>query len=100
VVGFAPEGVIEYRTDPSFSISLLFSASRDRASMVRSTVQIVTLARLLQLDFTPWLSRQLQRRGLDAEWRTLHRIGDARVTAEHLGRGAVLLTVDGPGRRP
>jgi hypothetical protein len=60
-------------------------------------MSVGTLASVLGVDFTAWLSRLIQRRGLAAPWRSSRRFGASRVSAEHLSRDAVLLTIEGAG---
>ena len=98
IVGFAPESVVEVIEGPPLMVSLLFSASDQRKSLIRSTMSVVTLASVLGVDFTQWLSRQIEQRGLAAPWRSTRRFGWARVSAELMSRDAVLLVIEDAAR--
>lgn len=95
VIGFAPESVVEVIAGPPLVVSLLFSASPQPKSLQHSTMSIVTLASVLGVDYTGWLSREIERRGLRAPWRSSRCFGSARVFAEYLTKDAVLLTIEG-----
>lgn len=92
--GFAPESVVEVIEGPPLVISLLFSASVQPKSVVRSAMSVSTLASVLGVDFTAWLSQQLEHRGLASPWRSTRLFGATRVSAEYLSRDAVLLTIE------
>lgn len=93
VRGFAPESVVEVVEGPPLTVSLLFSASPDQPSLVCSTMSLVTLSRVLSIDFTDWLARQISRRGLGTPWAASRRFGTRQVAAELLGSDAILLTI-------
>lgn len=97
MVGFAPESVVEVVQGPPLVVSLLFSASVQRRSLIRSAMSVGTLASVLGVDYTAWLSGLIERRGLAGPWRASRRFGAMRVSAEHLTRDAVLLTIEGAG---
>jgi hypothetical protein len=95
IMGFAPESVVEVVQGPPLVVALLFSASLRRPSLIRSTMSVVTLASVLGLDYTSWLSREIERKGLVTPWKSTRRFGSSRVSAEYLTKDAVLLTIEG-----
>ena len=94
IVGFAPESVVEVIEGSPATVSLLFSASTDRTTVVRATMAIVALASVTGLDFTDWLAVQMSSRGLAAPWKASRRFNRRRVRAEHLVADAMLVTIE------
>ena len=92
--GFTADSVVEVSAGPPLSVTLLFSAEADQHSLVRSTLSLITLASVLGVDFTDWLAGQLRRRGRAVPWRAGRRFATGHVRAEHLGRDAVVLTIE------
>lgn len=95
--GFAPDSVVEIAEGPPLHVTLLFSASTAKQSLVRSTMSLVALASVLGVDFTDWLATELRQNQPDATgdgWRRRRRFGRCRVQAEHLSCDAILLTIE------
>lgn len=92
--GFAPDSVVEVVQGPPLTVALLFSASDQRSTVLHSTMSLVTLASVLGVDFTGWLSSEMARHGFAAPWRSSRRIGSRRVSAEYFSKDAVLLKIE------
>lgn len=92
--GFAPQAVVEVRTGPPTSLTLLLSTTEDEPSKEWSAACIDTLARTLGSDLSVWLAGQLRRVDLASPWRNHRVIGDTDVTVECLCAGAMLLMIE------
>jgi len=95
--GFTADSVVEVNVGPPLSVTLLFSAEADQPSLIRSSLSLVALASVLRLDFTDWLASEIRRRGHAAQWRSSRRFAGGQVSAEHLGRDAMLLSIEADG---
>jgi len=94
-VGYAPASVVEIIEGPPATVSLLFSASTERRTLVRTAMVIVAVANAIDLEFQHWLSAQMRTRGLGAPWSASRRFDGRRVRAELLTADAMLLTIEG-----
>jgi hypothetical protein len=94
--GFGPDTVVELDIGHRCTVSLLCSASSQAKALARSSVCIVTLSKVLGVDFTGWLSQEMSRLGASAPWIISRRFGKSNVSAELFTADAMLLTIDMP----
>jgi len=92
--GYAADSVVEVTAGSSPTVSLLFSASPARATVVGSTMAIVAVASATGVDFLEWLTKQMRTRGRDRPWVASRTFKRRRVRAELLTVDAMLLTVE------
>ncbi len=91
--GFASESVVEVVAGPPLEVTLLFSASERRSSVIRATRSVVALAAVMGIDYAGWLAREIKLRGLEQPWESKRAFGQADVSAIHLTGDAILLTI-------
>ena len=92
--GYAADSVVEVTAGRSATVSLLFSASPARETVISSTMAIVAVASATGVDFLDWLTRQMRTRGRERPWVASRTFNRRRVRAELLTIDALLLTVE------
>jgi len=93
--GYAIDSVVEVMEGSPSTVSLLVSASPQRAAVANSTMAIVAVASATGVDFLGWLAHQMKSRGRERPWVASRRFRRRRVRAELLTTDAMLLTVEG-----
>lgn len=92
--GYAADSVVEVIGGSSATVSLLFSPSPARGTVVSSTMAIVAVASATGVDFLDWLTKQMRTRGRERPWVASRKFKRRRVRAELLTVDAMLLTVE------
>jgi hypothetical protein len=100
--GYASDAVIEIDLMQASSVSLLIGIAAESPARTRGAVCLATLASLLRVDFTPWLSRKINTNGFASPWKVSRTFGATLVQAEYFCNNAMLLTIrpmmmDAPG---
>lgn len=94
--GFASDSVIELVEGPSTRLSLLISSSRRQTTACRAAARVATVTSLFDVDCGRWLARQIghETHRHPSGHRSSKWYGQVRVSAEHLGADAILVTIE------